>query len=53
MPISAAIFNGPTGASMTQLLAAACLMAVVPAILTFLAPQRVTVRAVMADAING
>ena len=55
LPISVAIFNyaGSTSASTTQLLAAACLVAVVPAILTFLALQRVIVRAVMAGAIKG
>lgn len=55
LPISVAIFKyaGSTSASTTQLLAAACLVAIVPAILTFLALQRLIVRAVMGGAIKG
>jgi len=55
LPISVAIFNfaGSTSASTTQLLAAACLVAVVPALLSFLALQRLIVRAIMAGAVKG
>ena len=55
LPISVAIFNfaGSTSASTTQVLAAACLVAVVPALLSFLALQRLIVRAIMAGAVKG
>lgn len=55
LPISVAIFNfaGSTSASTTQLLAAACLVTVLPAILAFLALQRLIVRAIMAGAVKG
>ncbi|MFW5655218.1 MAG: carbohydrate ABC transporter permease [Roseicyclus sp.] len=54
-PISVAIFNyaGSTSASTTQLLAAACLVAVLPAIATFLALQRLIVRALMSGSVKG
>lgn len=54
-PISVAIFNfaGSTSASTTQLLAAACLVTIVPAILAFLALQRLIVRAITAGAVKG
>jgi multiple sugar transport system permease protein len=54
-PISVAIFNfaGSTSASTTQLLAAACLITVLPAIITFLALQKLIVRAIMAGAVKG
>ncbi|MEF2070088.1 carbohydrate ABC transporter permease [Consotaella aegiceratis] len=54
-PIAVAIFNyaGSTSASTTQLLAAACLVAVVPAIIAFLALQRLIVGAITAGAVKG
>ena len=54
-PISVAIFNfaGSTSASTTQLLAAACLVAVVPAVAVFVALQRVIVRTLVAGAVKG
>ena len=54
-PISVAIFNyaGSTSASTTQLLAAACLVAVLPAVAVFAALQRVIVRALVAGAVKG
>ena len=54
-PISVAIFNfaGSTSASTTQLLAAACLVAVVPAVVIFVALQRVIVRTLVAGAVKG
>lgn len=54
-PISVAIFNfaGSTSASTTQLLAAACVLTVLPAIAAFLALQRLIVRAIMAGAVKG
>lgn len=54
-PISVAIFNfaGSTSASTTQLLAAACLITVLPAIFAFLALQRLIVRAITAGAVKG
>jgi multiple sugar transport system permease protein len=54
-PISVAIFNfaGSTSASTTQLLAAACVITVLPAIGAFLALQRLIVGAVMAGAVKG
>jgi multiple sugar transport system permease protein len=55
LPISVAIFNfaGSTSASTTQLLAAACLVTVLPAILAFLALQRLIVGAITAGAVKG
>ncbi|MEM9970019.1 MAG: carbohydrate ABC transporter permease [Pseudomonadota bacterium] len=54
-PISVAIFNfaGSTSASTTQLLAAACVITVLPAIVAFLALQRLIVGAIMAGAVKG
>ncbi|WP_179380783.1 carbohydrate ABC transporter permease [Jannaschia marina] len=54
-PISVAIFNfaGSVSASTTQLLAAACLIAVVPAVAVFAALQRMIVSALIAGAIKG
>jgi multiple sugar transport system permease protein len=54
-PISVAIFNyaGSTSASTTQLLAAACLVTVLPAVAAFLALQRLIVRALVAGAVKG
>lgn len=54
-PISVAIFNfaGSTSASTTQLLAAACLIAVLPAVAVFAALQRMIVRALVAGAVKG
>lgn len=54
-PISVAIFNfaGSTSASTTQLLAAACVITVLPAIVAFLALQRLIVSAIMAGAVKG
>lgn len=54
-PISVAIYNyaGSTTASTTQLLAAACLIATVPAILAFLILQRSIVSALTAGAVDG
>lgn len=52
LPVSVAIFNfaGSTDASTTQLLAAACLIAVLPALAAFLLLQRLILRSVMAGA---
>lgn len=54
-PISVAIFNyaGSTSASTTQLLAAACLVTVLPAVAAFLALQRLILRALVAGAVKG
>ncbi|MEM8822324.1 MAG: carbohydrate ABC transporter permease [Pseudomonadota bacterium] len=54
-PISVAIFNfaGSASASTTQLLAAACLVAVVPAVAVFAALQRMIVSAIIAGAVKG
>ncbi|TFL18377.1 carbohydrate ABC transporter permease [Jannaschia formosa] len=54
-PISVAIFSfaGSVSASTTQLLAAACLVAVVPAVLVFVALQRMIVSALIAGAVKG
>ncbi|QQA44869.1 carbohydrate ABC transporter permease [Pelagovum pacificum] len=54
-PISVAIyrFAGSTSASTTQLLAAACLIALVPAIVVFLALQRLLTQALTAGAVKG
>lgn len=55
LPISVAIFNfaGTSNASSTQVLAAACLVAVVPAIIAFLLLQRMIVGALTAGAVKG
>lgn len=55
LPIAVAIFNyaGTTSASTTQLLAAACLLAVLPALAVFLALQRVIARALLTGAVKG
>lgn len=55
VPISVAIFNfaGSTSASTTQLLAAACLVAILPALALFVALQRLIVRAVSGGAVRG
>ena len=55
LPIAVAIYNfaGSSSASTTQLLAAACLVAVLPALAAFLALQRLIVRAIMAGAVKG
>jgi multiple sugar transport system permease protein len=55
LPISVAIFNfaGTSNASSTQVLAAACLVAVVPAIVAFLLLQRMIVGALTAGAVKG
>ena len=55
LPIAVAIFNfaGSTSASTTQLLAAACLIAVGPALIVFVALQRVIVRSILAGAVKG
>ncbi|WP_425290251.1 carbohydrate ABC transporter permease [Arsenicitalea aurantiaca] len=54
-PISVAIYNyaGSTTATTTHLLAAACLIAVVPAILAFMLLQRLIVSALTAGAVKG
>jgi multiple sugar transport system permease protein len=54
-PISVAIFKyaGSTTASTTQLLAAACLITIIPAVLCFLALQRMIVSALTAGAVKG
>ncbi|KQI67480.1 ABC transporter permease [Loktanella sp. 3ANDIMAR09] len=54
-PISVAIFNfaGATNASTTQVLAAACIIAVLPAVMVFVALQRMIVSALMAGAVKG
>lgn len=55
LPVAVAIFNyaGSTSASTTQLLAAACLVAVLPALALFLALQRVIARALLTGAVKG
>ncbi len=55
LPISVAIytFAGTSNASSTQVLAAACLVAVVPAIVAFLLLQRMIVGALTAGAVKG
>lgn len=55
LPISVGIFAyaGTSNASSTQLLAAACLVAVVPAIVAFLLLQRMIVGALTAGAVKG
>jgi len=55
LPISVAIFTfaGTSSASSTQVLAAACLVAVVPAIVAFLLLQRMIVGALTAGAVKG
>lgn len=55
LPISVAIYNfaGTSNASSTQVLAAACLVAVVPAIIAFLLLQRMIVGALTAGAVKG
>ncbi len=55
LPISVAIFTfaGTSNASSTQVLAAACLVAVVPAIVAFLLLQRLIVGALTAGAVKG
>ena len=54
-PISVAIFNyaGSVSASTTQLLAAACLIAVMPAVLVFILLQRMIVSALIGGAVKG
>jgi len=54
-PISVAIFNfaGSTNAATTQLLAAACLMAIVPALIVFVVLQRMIVSALTSGAVKG
>ncbi len=54
-PISVAIFNfaGAMNATTTQLLAAACLIAVVPAVAVFVALQRMIVSTLVAGAVKG
>ena len=54
-PISVAIFNyaGSVSASTTQLLAAACLIAVTPAVLVFILLQRMIVSALIGGAVKG
>jgi multiple sugar transport system permease protein len=54
-PISVAIFSfaGSVGASTTQLLAAACLVAVVPAVTVFAVLQRMIVSALVSGAVKG
>jgi multiple sugar transport system permease protein len=54
-PISVAIFSfaGSVSASTTQLLAAACLVALVPAVAVFVALQRMIVSALIAGAVKG
>ncbi len=54
-PISVAIFNfaGSSSASTTQLLAAACLVAVVPAVAIFAILQRLIMRALIDGAVKG
>lgn len=54
-PISVAIFNfaGSVSASTTQLLAAACLVAVLPAVTIFVLLQRMIVSALIAGAVKG
>lgn len=54
-PISVAIYNfaGATNATTTQLLAAACLITILPAITVFLALQRMIVAALTSGAVKG
>ncbi|TDL81482.1 carbohydrate ABC transporter permease [Palleronia sediminis] len=54
-PISVAIFNfaGSISASTTQLLAAACLIAVLPAVAVFVLLQRMIVSALISGAVKG
>lgn len=54
-PVSVAIFNfaGSVSASTTQLLAAACLIALVPAVTVFMLLQRMIVSALIAGAVKG
>ncbi|WP_245731529.1 carbohydrate ABC transporter permease [Loktanella fryxellensis] len=54
-PISVAIFNfaGSTSASTTQVLAAACIVAVLPAVAVFVALQRMIVSALVVGAVKG
>ncbi len=54
-PISVAIFSfaGSVGASTTQLLAAACLVAVMPAVAVFAMLQRMIVSALVSGAVKG
>ncbi|GGB25109.1 carbohydrate ABC transporter permease [Allosediminivita pacifica] len=54
-PISVAIFNfaGSVSASTTQLLAAACLIAVLPAVVIFILLQRMIVSALISGAVKG
>ncbi|WP_281826916.1 carbohydrate ABC transporter permease [Jannaschia rubra] len=54
-PISVAIFNfaGSTSASTTQILAAACIVAVIPAVAVFVALQRMIVSALIDGAVKG
>ena len=55
MPIGVGIFNfeGTMSSSSTQVLAAACLISVVPAIVVFLALQRMILGAMTAGAVKG
>ncbi len=55
MPIAAGIFNfaGTQSASTVQVLAAACLISVLPAIVVFLALQRLILGSIMAGAVKG
>lgn len=54
-PISVAIYNfaGATNAATTQLLAAACLIAVIPALIVFVVLQRMIVSALTSGAVKG
>lgn len=54
-PVSVAIFNfaGSISASTTQLLAAACLVALIPAVVVFVLLQRMIVAALIAGAVKG
>ena len=54
-PVSVAIFNfaGSISASTTQLLAAACLVALIPAVTVFVLLQRMIVSALIAGAVKG
>ncbi|MBV6656780.1 MAG: carbohydrate ABC transporter permease [Devosiaceae bacterium] len=54
-PISVAIFNfaGSTSASTTQVLAAACLIALIPAVTVFVLLQRMIVSALISGAVKG
>ena len=55
MPVSVGVFNyqGSSTDASTQLLAAACLISVVPAIIAFLALQRFILQALTAGAVKG